>query len=73
MSTSSQQSGRRENVDDCLRGFYAPDLGWELVTKAKGERAERGIYWVGGEFGVCMFSCVQTGGGGSAKHEAGPG
>lgn len=57
-------------MDDCPGGFYVAGLGWELVTKAKRERAERGISWVGGEFGVCGFSRVWSGGRGSEKHEA---
>lgn len=59
-------------MDDCLGGFYAPGLGWELVTRAKREMAEGGIYWVGGKFGACRFSCAQNGGRGSEKHRAGP-
>lgn len=41
MSVSIQESGGRERVGDCLRGFYAPNLGWELLTKAEGEMVER--------------------------------
>lgn len=59
---SHQQSGEEKNMDDCLGDFYVRGLGWELVTKAKRERAAGGIYWVGGEFGVCGFSLVLSGG-----------
>lgn len=36
-----QQGGGRERVEECLGGFYAPGLGWQLVTKAQGVMVER--------------------------------
>lgn len=47
-------------------------LGWELVTQAKREMAEQGVYWVGGQCGACGCARVQSGCRDSEKHEAGP-
>lgn len=48
-----EQGGGRECL--WLGGFDASGLGWELVTKAKGEMVERRHLLDGDEFGVCGF------------------